>query len=137
MFVWAQFLLEQDKIALVCRELNFLQTCFGIKFKRRHSTRNIRHDVFRRISLKSLKIDNFWRILTIFDDFENFQKIPLRFSTKVDDIRHLNYVDRRQSSSNNVILRRSTSIVVKRRRLTSFYVDDRRILSNFVIIRQN
>ena len=86
--------------------------------KGRLSTLRFRHDVFRRSSLKSLRIDNFWR-----------------FSTKIDDIRHLNDVNRRQMTSIYVILRRSTSIVVKRRRLTSFYVDDRRILSNFVNIR--
>ena len=33
MLVWSQLLLVQDKIALVCREFNFLQACFVFKLK--------------------------------------------------------------------------------------------------------
>ena len=58
------------------------------------------------------------QFLTIFDDlkiFKNFQKISRLFSTKIDEILHLNDVNRRHLTSIYGTLRRSTSIVKWRR----------------------
>ena len=71
-------------------------------------------DEFRCSRWKLSTFDEFWRFSTILKIFKIFKKF-------LDDIRHLNDVNRRQSSSNDVHLchlRRSTSIVFKRRRFT-------------------